>query len=316
MAAVGDSRPDPVGHLRVGTPLTAASPDAALQLVAARYLRSPLDPGAIRDVKLLVFLLEVDRGRLARSLKSQAVDLAYNSHTAGHIAALGGISRERVSAAITRLVEAGVLLVEDGVDPHLVFADRVLRPVGAAEHVDWMSVLGRLHGQTTALLLMQAVLELMRAPWEWVSLPYETLAERAYYSVGMVRHGMNQLLTAGILERSSHSGRSHEYRCSSRGLHGGPKYEESVPVGAPVVSAEAADLPSARPPRAPVAPSSTLTGSGTVLAATTTSHGAMVVEIGGLVLRLPEGTVISMGVDATGSPVYEIGPHLRIKQSS
>ncbi len=40
----------------------------------------------------------------------------------------------------------------------------------------------------------------------------------------------------------------------------------------------------------------------------------MVVEIGGLVLRLPKGTVISMGVDATGASVYEIGPHLRIKQ--
>ena len=39
----------------------------------------------------------------------------------------------------------------------------------------------------------------------------------------------------------------------------------------------------------------------------------MVVEIGGLVLRLPEGTVISMGVDASGGAVYEIGPHLRIK---
>ena len=315
MAAVGDSRPDSPTHLRVGAPPAAASPDAALQLVAARYLRSPLDPGAIRDLKLLVFLLEVDGGRLTRSLKSQAVDLVYNADTAGHIAALGGISRERVSAAITRLVEAGVLLVEDGVDPQLVFADRVLRPVGAAEHIDWMLVLGRLHGQTTALLLMQAVLELMRMPWEWVSLPYETLAERAYYSVGMVRHGMNQLLTAGILERSSHSGRSHEYRCASQGLHGGPKYGGAMPVGAPIMSARVADLPSAGSPRAPVAPS-TPAVSGTVLAVTTASHAAMVVEIGGLVLRLPEGTVISMGMDATGTPVYEIGPHLRIKQSS
>ena len=73
---------------------------------------------------------------------------------------------------------------------------------------------------------------------------------------------------------------------------------------------------SARPPRAPVAPSSIPIGAGTVLGATTTSHVAMVVEIGGLVLRLPEGTVISMSVDATGAPVYQIGPHLRIKQSS
>jgi hypothetical protein len=39
----------------------------------------------------------------------------------------------------------------------------------------------------------------------------------------------------------------------------------------------------------------------------------MVVEIGGLVLRLPEGTVISMGVDAEGATIYEVGPHLRIK---
>jgi hypothetical protein len=307
MSSDGSFQPDVAVPLRLGAPFSAASPDAAVQLVAARYIRSPLDLGAIRDLKLVVFLLEVDGGHLARGLRSDAVGVAHNDHTAGRITALGGISRERVSAAITRLVEAGALLVEDGADPRLVFAERVLRPVGAAEHVDWLSVLTRLHGQTTALLLIQAVVEMMRVPWEWVSLPYEMLAERAYYSLGMVRHGMNQLLTARILERSSHSGRSHEYRCSSLGLHGGPRYAESevVNVSRAVAGPKAASTrrmdseTSERTAPAPPAPMG--------------SQAAMVVELGGLVLRLPEGTVISMGVDASGAPVYEIGPHLRIR---
>jgi len=282
-----------------------------VQLIAARYVRTPLDPGAVRDIKLVVLLLEADGGRLARGLNSGPAGVVYNALTAGRLAELGGISRERLTAAITRLVEAGALLVEDGVDPRLVFAERVLRPAGANEHVDWMSVLARLQGQTTALLLIQAVLEMMRVPWEWVALPYEMLAERAYYSLGMVRHGMQQLLAAGMLERSSHSGRSHEYRCSSLVLHGGPRYTERVAADARMTSTSLADVPTRSPSRPAVSPTPPVEASGT--AATSGSPAAMVVEIGGLVLRLPEGTVISMGVDGTGATVYEVGPHLRIK---
>jgi hypothetical protein len=40
----------------------------------------------------------------------------------------------------------------------------------------------------------------------------------------------------------------------------------------------------------------------------------MVVEIGGLRVRLPVGTEIRMTLDAAGAPTYNIGPDLVVKR--
>jgi hypothetical protein len=282
-----------------------------MQLVAGRYIRSPLDPAAIRDLRLLILLLEIDKGRFSRKIQLREVGFAYNAQSSGRLASLAGISRDRVAAGITRLVEAGVLLVEDGVDPCLVFAERVLHAAGAPEHIDWSSILPRLEGQTPSLVVLQVALEMMRVPWEWTSLAYEALAERAYYSLGMVRHGMSQLLTAGVLERSSHSGRSHEYRCSSVALYGAPRYADLAPATPPVRSLPPSVESSTHVPKLTrEAVSVTANSPDTV---TSVPQATTVVEIGGLVLRVPEGTVITMGVDASGASVYEIGPHMKVK---
>jgi hypothetical protein len=293
--------------------LLAASDSAVMQAIAARFARSSLLLEEMRDVKLITLLIETDSGHLSGKLHLSAGSLVYSEDATDRLASLGGISRERVAIAIGRLLEAGVLVVREGVEGQLVFADRVLRPAGAAEYLDWQSVGSRLHGKAPALLVLRSVLDAMRAPWDWTSLTYDVLAEHSSYSLGMARHGVTQLLKAGVLDRSAHAGRGHEYRCSSWALGRGTEVVlPSVPAQPPG-SPGAKNLDTSQPVNAlrragggtPVVPAQ--------ISASPNALGEMTVEIGGLVLRVPAGTEIRMHLDGNNAS-YEIGPHLRVKQ--
>jgi hypothetical protein len=153
-------------------PLVAVSYEAVVQLIALRHPRWRLGSDELRDIKLVALLVEIDSGHLSGKLHVGDGSFRYDDPSSKRIAATGGISQERVTAAIGRLLEAGVMLAVDGADPGLVFSERVLRPAGAAEYVDWHSVAARLFGRTTALLILRSALDLMRLPWQWVSLTY------------------------------------------------------------------------------------------------------------------------------------------------
>jgi hypothetical protein len=297
--------------------LLAASDSVVVQAIAARFARSPLVLEEMRDIKLVTLLIETDSGHLSGKRHLGTDSLVYSEDSTAHLASLGGISRDRVAIAIGRLLEAGVLAIRDGVEGQLVFTDRVLRPAGAAEYVDWQSVGHRLQGRMPALLVLRSVLDAMRAPWDWTSLTYDVLATHSSYSLGMARHGVTQLLKAGVLDRSAHAGRGHEYRCSSWALGRGTDVVlPSVPVQHPVLQGvKAVDTSQS-------VPSSRATvGNPVVVATQDSARGSvpigasneMTVEVGGLVLRLPVGTEIHMRLDGN-SVSYEIGPHLRLKQ--
>lgn len=297
-------------RLQVAKRALAASGELAVQLVVARHVHAQLAADDIRDVKLVVLLMEIESGQLSGGLSLPGV-FPYSADAISRLAGLGGVSRARVSRAITRLLEAGALITQEGPDPHLVFVERVQQPVGAAEHVDWPSVLAHIHGRAPAVLVLRGVLDHLRMPWEWTSVTYQDLAEHCYYSVGMVRHGTEQLLESGVLERRVHAGRGHEYRCSAWALgrgsitanskvrvadlaepisRGGAPMaaspsEESHSLPAPFVSQNSASLP-----------------------------GEVTVEIGNVVVHVPAGTVIRMQVTLDGLTVYHVGPHLRLTQ--
>lgn len=292
-------------RLQIAKRALAASGELAVQLVAARHVHAQLAADDIRDVKLVVLLMEVESGQLSGKLSLPGV-FPYSSDAVNRVAAIGGVSRARVSTAITRLLEAGALIIQEGTDPHLLFVERVQQPVGAAEHVDWPSVLAHIRGHAPAILVLRGLLDHLYMPWEWTSVTYQDLAERCCYSLGMVRHGTEQLLKAGVLERRVHAGRGHGYRCSAwalgrdsttAGLKPQPAdvakvVSTSIAPAVGLLDAESHSLP------APTVPESTL--------------GEATVEIGNVVVRVPAGTVIRMQVTSDGGTIYHVGPHLRL----
>src|SRR5579883_2795378 len=186
------------------------SDEAVLQAVAARFARSRLSAEQLRDVKLLVFVMEMEGGRLGAEgpggLGRQA-PLPGIADWGEQLAAAAGISRARIEAAAARLVDAGVLLPDPATPGRLGFAADVLRPIGVAQFLDWPWVTSRLRGHVPALLIFRAFLDTVRDPGGWTSATYESLARHACYSLGMAQRGVAQLLAAGVLERSTHVGR-------------------------------------------------------------------------------------------------------------
>jgi hypothetical protein len=285
-----------------------ASGELASQLVAARHVHAHLAPDDIRDVKLIVLLIEVESGRLSGRFSVPTL-LPYSADVLGRIAALGGVSRNRVSRAITRLLEAGALIVRESPDPCLLFVERVLQPAGAAAYLDWPSVVDRIRGHAPALLVLRSLVDRLRMPWEWTSVTYQDLGELSCYSLGMVRHGTDQLLDAGVLERRAHAGRGHEYRCSAWALGRGTEEISPTPSGRGV---DTVLQPRATPASQKLQEKESHSGSAVVSGLAASAPGETTVEIGDLVVRVPAGTLIRMQATPDGAIVYHVGPHLRL----
>lgn len=295
-------------RLQLASVGNTVSAELTVQLVVARHIHAQLAADDIRDVRLVVLLMEIESGRLSSQFALPAL-IPYSADVLTRLARRGGVSQARVRTAINRLLEAGALIVQEGPDPHLVFVERVLQPVGAAEYVAWPLVIDVISGHTPALLVLRTLVDHFRLPWDWTSVTYQDLAERCCYSLGMVRHGIDQLIDAKVLERQVHAGRGHEYRCSawalgrndrSSGLKAGASMQLESVISPGVRGAEVGDT---RPVQA---------ASG--LALPVASFGETTVEIGDVVVRVPPGTVIRMEINTDGATVYHVGPHLRLTQ--
>jgi hypothetical protein len=291
-------------HLRrqladVDTSLLAVSDDAIVQLLGAAFARAPLSPEGIRDAKLAAFLLDVDSGRYGSYRLPRPVQLGATPLVLERVAVLAGMSSLRARVAVARLTEARILeAAADSFAGRLQFSLASLGPAGVAQFVDWIAVLGPLAGRAPALSVLRASMDLMQVPWEWTRLTYEMLALHACYSVGMAQRGIAQLLRAGVLERSIHAGRGHDYRLTPWALGRGPAVA-TLAVGA---------APEREQHMEPVVAKS-------VEASTPLSAdvSAMLVQLGDLVVRVPAGTEIRMMVGPDGVPVYELGD-LRISR--
>jgi hypothetical protein len=287
------------------TVLLAVSDDAIVHLLGAAFGRAPLSSEGLRDAKLASFLLDVDSGRFATHRLPQPVQIGPAGRVLERLALLAGISILRARMAVARLTEAGALeTVGESAGGSLRFSIASLRPVAIPQFVDWIAVLGVLAGRASALSVLRASMDSMRLPGEWTRLTYEMLALHACYSVGMAQRGISQLLGSGVLERSVHAGRGHDYRLTPWALGRGPRMHS--PVAAVTASDEKQYVRvAASQVELPMASSGVRTP-------VTADAGTMVVELGGLVVRMPAGTEIRMIVGADGVPVYELGPDLRI----
>jgi hypothetical protein len=132
----------------------------------------------------------------------------------------------------------------------------------------------------------------------------------------MAQHGIAQLVTAGVLERTLHAGRGHDYRCSPWVL-GQVLGQVTDGVGGTVSGAVNPPVYSPSP-SAPVPVTQPTSEVESVSRASSSKHvetgeSSMILELGGLVMHLPAGTEIRVGTDAMGTAYYDIGPHLRFK---
>ncbi len=285
----------------VDTLLRGVSDDLVVQAVATAFARNPLETDELRDIRLVVFLMDV----LGRTSDQQVVQQSSESSRVvvadDRLRSFTGLSAGRMQRSLSRLVEARVL-EQSANDPPGWFrlAPKAMGPVGLDQYVSWSGVAGKIAGRISAILLLRAILDLVIVPWDWTRLTYEQLAARASYSIGMAQRGVAQLLESGVLERASHSGRGHDYRLSSWALGRG-----TIPESTQQISLSAA----AETPRGSVQQTVSVQQSAVMKPGATST---MAVEIGGLVLRVPVGTEIRMAVGADGEMHYEVGSDLKI----
>jgi hypothetical protein len=278
------------------------SDDMVVRAAASAFARTPLSSEQLRDIKLVVFLMDVDSGRLDAFRISDRPPLPVLSTWIDRLSLLGGISKARVSAAVQHLFEAQVLVraTELGIG-RFDFSAAVLQPLSVAHHVAWQAVMPVLSGHTAPLLLMRAAIDLIPIPWEWSRLTHERLAEHSCYSVGMVQKALESLLDTGVLERSVRVGRGHDYRFSAWALG-------KAPAARTRGSRERETRTDYVPP-VDVRPQAV----STPFAESGVNKDNAVVEVGGVVMQLPAGTQVRMSVDGQGVCWYEIGPDFKIK---
>lgn len=302
-----DRLPLPQGLTDAEDLLQGVSDDAVVGLVASAFARAPLSADRIRDAKLVAFMLDIGSGRYAAQRIGAEVEIGLLERAVDRVASLAGISATRVQSAIEGLRKAGVLeLFGDGPADRFRFSTVSLRPVGVVQSVDWVAVLGVLAGHAPALLLLRASLDLMATPRGWTRLNYEVLARQACYSSGMAQRGMRQLLDAGVLERSSHAGRGHDYRLTSWAIGHGLRV--AAPPARDVLADSGHTL---------MSPANTHSEKALLSLEPEVMRGessSMVIELDGLIVRMPRGTEIRMTVGLDGIPVYEVGPDLRISR--
>ena len=286
----------------VDTTPRSVSDDAVVRLVASAFARSPLAADEMRDARVIAFLVDVSSRTSAGALHYLAQDESRAIVIDDRVGLLTGLSNQRLSRGVARLLEARAL--ERSVDDPsqwLRLSSAVMQPAGADQYIDWQAVIPKIAGHSAALLLLRVVLDLVVVPWEWTRLTYDRLAVRAAYSLGMAQRGVSQLLEFGVLERAGHLGRGHDYRLSSWALGRGPALiqEEARAEQASSEPAVAARAPLSISAKALPAPN---------VAGTST----MAVEIGGLILRVPIGTEIQMTVGPNGEMQYQVGSELKI----
>jgi DNA-binding IclR family transcriptional regulator len=252
-------------------------------------------------MRLVIFLLDISARMAHAQLGRQHRGVPRIVVADDRLKSSTGLSAGRIQRSLSRLLEARVLeQVADDPPGWFRLALKVMQPAALDQYVSWGVVIPKIAGRIPAILLLRAVLDLAKIPWDWTRLTYDQLAARASYSLGMAQRGMTQLLESGVVERASHSGRSHDYRLSSWALGRGP-IPEVVQIPAELARE------TARHERIEVSDRVRETVTMDVNPTST-----MAVEIGGLVLRVPVGTEIRMTVGADGELHYEIGSELKI----
>ncbi len=258
------------------------SDDAVVRLIGSTFARSPLSAEEMRDARLIAFLLDVSSRASGEALHGSAENQLLAVAVNDRVGSLTGLSNQRLSRGMARLLEARVL--EHSVDdPAQWFrlSSAVMQPVGADQYIDWQVVIPKIAGHGAAILLLRVVLDLVVVPWEWTRLTYDRLAVRAAYSLGMAQRGVSQLLEFGVLERAGHLGRGHDYRLSSWALGRGPALMPEEVLAQQTSSEDTVPARVPGPVLAKTSPAPNVAGTST-----------MAVEIGGLVLRVPVGTEI------------------------
>jgi len=280
----------------------SVSDDAVVRMIASVFARSPLAVDEMRDARVIAFLLDVSSRNATNALQHGAEDESRAIVIDDRVGLLTGLSRQRLSQGVARLLEARVL-ERSADDPIQWFrlSSAVMQPVGADQYIDWQAVVPKIAGHNAAVLLLRVVLDLVVVPWEWTRLTYDRLATRAAYSLGMAQRGVSQLLELEVLERDGHLGRGHDYRLSAWALGRGPALIQEGMLSQEASSQNVAVARSSVPVSAKNLPAPSVAGTST-----------MAVEIGGLIFRVPVGTEIQMTVGPNGEMQYQVGSELKI----
>ena len=280
----------------------SVSDDAVVRLVASAFARSPLSAEEMRDARVIAFLLDIN-SRISASVLHHGGEAESRAIIIDdRVGLLTGLSNQRLSRGVARLLEARVL--EHSVDdPSQWFrlSSAVMQPAGADQYIDWPAVIPKIAGHSAAILVLRVVLDLVVLPWEWTRLTYDRLAARAAYSLGMAQRGASQLLEFGVLERTGHLGRGHDYRLSLWAMGHGPALMPEQTSAGRTSTENAIAVRGPVPISAKASPAQNVAGIST-----------MAVEIGGLVLRVPVGTEIQMTVGPNGEMQYQVGSELKI----
>lgn len=270
---------------------------AVLQALQSRYARRPLPAEQIRAAKLvtLVAFVRAGESEVAEHTAPWSAEFPLDPEP---LARVIGLQPAHVVGAIGHLREAGILQqVQSAGSVWYRLTEGVFERSASAEELDWPAILARLEGESAALLVVRALADLLPPPLaNWAPVRLSALAEHTGYGTITVRKGKDVLVGAGILDEDAQPGQSSRYRFTefARGI-GAPPAPAGPDLGPPPVAAVA-------PPTA-VDPPPATNGSPT---------GTVAVQVAGLTLELPPGTVLRVEAVADGRQLVRVGDHLVI----
>lgn len=272
----------------------ALSDRRVLEHLRLADVRASVGAEELREARLVAVLAGV-AARRAGEFGGRAVADAVFALGADDLAASAGMTSGQAERARDRLVTAGVLL-RAGQGSFRLSPDVLDRAPDTGEAPDWGQVAERLAGDGAALLVAWAMGDLLRHPARWNVVSNGDLARHTGYSRGTVIRGVQTAVERGVLERGERSGKTSEYRFSPFALGRAPAPTIAVPAITPSISPPAMPEAARQQPVAVAPTPSPAAAPGTVR-----------MEIGGIPIEVPAGTLVRLETDAEGRTRFRIG---------
>lgn len=272
---------------------------AVVRALQARHARKALSIEKLRAAKLVALVAFVRAGETEMERGAEPWTVEFPLEIPSTAAALG-LQPRQMEEAIGHLRGAGVFSeVQTAGTVRYRLSEAVYERSGTGDALDWPAILARLEGEPAALLVARAFADLLPAPFAaWSTVRLTALGEHTGYGTITARKGKDVLVELGIVEENSQAGQTSGFRFTdfARGRAPSPSAASRAESTTPVMEQPGS--------------AASLSARVTATAVPTTEPGEVSLQVGGLELRVPRGTVVRVEVDRLGRQTIRVGEHL------
>jgi len=279
------------------SPLRAVGRETKVLSVAAlmRALQDPSDrlsPEEQREAELVAFVIWGERRAQAQA-RGESVEDGPVEASAERLARTTGVGEKAVRTALERLKRSGVLEEEDG---ETRLTPLALRTEPMALDVQWPWVFRQVEGKTTPLLSTWALAQRINPPDEWAPVEFDSIGKVTRTSLRTIGRAMEVLESRGVVGREHRPGKADLYRFTERALGRAASLKQD-------------DGTVREPTSRRIPPASSVSAE----APEGTRGTTRVMEVGGLQIKVPMGTEVTMEIGPNGEVYCRLAPRWRIR---